>query len=260
MRDLMRTLLFSLFACLPVAAQEAEDTTAVQTSPAGSLTIETDPPGALVFLDGDSVGITPLTISTPPSGKRHLLLVPREATHWLIDPIIDTIDIDPTTTQTKRYVFSQKLLLVSTPAEAQVFLGDSLIGTTPLVVHGGRGPLRIQKMGYADTTLDISHATRGILATSLKKVWQSTVEESIFKDSEESGSSLRLYITGVTTVLTGATSAYFKVKADNRYSQYRRTGDPNQLAEVNRLDTAAAIALAATQLSLGLFTYFLLTE
>lgn len=260
MRAFVRILLLSLFACLPVTAQEASDTIAIQTSHAGSLTIETDQPGALVFLDNDSVGITPLTISSHHAGRRHVRLVPREASNWLIDPIVDTIDIDPTTLQTKRYTFSPKLLIVSTPAEAEVFLGDSLIGTTPLVVPGAPGPLRLQKMGYADTTLDISHATRGIFATTLKKVWTSTAEESIFKDSQEIGSSLRLYITGATTVIAGAVSAYFKVKADNTYSQYIRTGDPSQLAEVNRLDIAAGIALAATQLSLGLFTYFILSE
>jgi hypothetical protein len=94
----------------------------------------------------------------------------------------------------------------------------------------------------------------------LRKIWQSDSEESIFTDSDNNGSSLRLYISGATTIIAGAASAYFKVKADNTYSQYVRSGDPNQLSEVNRLDTAAGIALVATQISLGLFAYFMLSE
>lgn len=260
MRDIMRILAVLLIACTPAAAQELHDTSAVQTDSLAPLTIETDMPGAVVFLDGDSVGVTPCTVPSSYVGRRHLRLVPREASNWLVDPILDTMDIVAGVAQTKRYAFSPKLLIISTPSEAAVFFGDSLIGTTPLVVRGISGPLRLQKMGYADTTLDISQAARGILTTGLKKIWTSTPEESIFKDSEGNGSSLRLYITGATTVLAGAASAYFKVKADNIYSKYVRTGDPNDLAEVNRLDTAAGIALAATQLSLGLFTYFILTE
>jgi hypothetical protein len=71
---------------------------------------------------------------------------------------------------------------------------------------------------------------------------------------------LKLYVAGAATIIAGATSAYFKLKADNRYSDYIRTGNATSLAEVDRLDTAAGVALAATQISLGLFTYFLLSE
>jgi hypothetical protein len=264
MRRLSMFLFHCIIVCLPAAAQESGDTLAAQPSPVATITIETDQPGAKVFLDGDSVGTTPLRLTLTQGGKRQLRLVPRGATNWLIDPVNDTIDVDVLsgrgTEHTLRYAFSSKVLLVSTPAEAEVWRGDSLIGTTPLVVQRSYTPLLLRKMGYADTTLDISQVPAGILKASLQKVWKSTPDESIFKDAEESRSSLRLYITGATTVIAGATSAYFKVKADNLYSQYVRTRDPSQLAEVNRLDTAAGIALAATQLSLGLFAYFMLSE
>ncbi len=259
-----RLSLFCLIIWLPAAAQESRDSLSAQPSPPVRFTIVADQPGATVFLDADSVGTTPLMLTLTQGGKRHLRLVPGEATSWLVDPVSDTIDVDVLssrgTQHTLRYTFSSKVLIVSTPAEAEVWRGDSLIGTTPLVVQRASPPLLLRKMGYADTTLDISQAPAGILKTSLQKVWKSAPDESLFKDVEESRSSLRLYITGATTVIAGAASAYFKVRADNLYSKYVRTGDPNQLAEVNRLDTAAGIALAATQLGLGLFAYFMLSE
>lgn len=241
-------------------AKEQADSLARPTAPTSSLTILTNVDGARVFLDSDSVGVTPLTIPSVALGKHRLKLVPPDVENWLTEPIVDSIQVQSGEPQTFRYSFNQKFLVLSTPTGAEIFSNDSLMGTTPLVIKTELQSLRLKKQGFEETTVEIANAKRGVLAVKLNKVWQSGADSSIFSDSEEKPSSLRLYITGATTILAGAASAYFKVKADNSYSNYVRTGDPSQLSEVNRLDTSAGIALAATQISLGLFTYFILSE
>ncbi|MER3522968.1 MAG: hypothetical protein C4326_02600 [Ignavibacteria bacterium] len=240
--------------------QDARTADAEADSTTTSLTIETDPAGGMVYLNGDSLGTTPWTSAKIRPGTHMLRLVPPDGTSWLSDPLSDTITVPPSGALTLRYTFTRRLLILSSPSEAEVLVHDSLLGTTPFVRKGELRSVVLRKHGYADTTLDLSSAARGIIVASLKKVWKSSAEESIFKAEEEHASSLRLYLTGATTILAGAASAYFKVRADNTYSQYVETRDDKRLAEVNRLDTAAAVALVAAQVSFGLFTYFMLSE
>lgn len=253
-------LVLLLPSCL-ASVRADEDRVGGDADSAGvSVTIQCNIEGTRVYLDSDSVGTTPLTLSAVAPGKHVVKLVPPDVENWLSEPLVDTMEVSGSTPVVAKFSFEQKYLVLSTPSQANVFAGDSLMGTTPLVVKTSAPSLTLRLPGFEEVTLPTANAKRGILSADLKKIWQSTTEESIFKDSEEKGSSLRLYLTGATTILAGATSAYFKVKADNTYSQYVRTGDPNQLAEVNRLDTAAGIALAVTQISLGIFTYFILSE
>jgi hypothetical protein len=252
-------LLASGFACA-LADEQSIGESADSLGVGVPVTIQCNIDGARVYLDSDSVGTTPLTLSSVAPGKHALKLVPPDVENWLSEPMVDTLDVSGTAPIAARFSFEQKYLVLSTPSQASVFVGDSLMGTTPLVVKTASPSITLRLPGFEEVTLPTANAKRGILSADLKRIWQTTAEESIFKDSEENGSSLRLYLTGATTILAGATSAYFKVKADNTYSQYVRTGDPNQLAEVNRLDTAAGIALAVTQISLGIFTYFILSE
>lgn len=241
-------------------AQESADSLAAKNPSISPLTIQANVESARVFLDADSVGVTPLTIPAVTPGYHCVKIVPPNAESWLSEPIVDSILVQPRTAQTLHYSFTQKTLILSSPSGAEVFLKDSLVGTTPLVIKTVFPSFKLKKQGFEEADIEIASAKSGIVSTQLKKVWLSGAEESIFRDSEENGSSLRLYITGATTILAGAASAYFKVRADNSYSQYVRSGDPSQLSEVNRLDTAAGIALVATQMSLGLFTYFILSE
>jgi hypothetical protein len=215
--------------------------------------------GATVFVDGDSIGVTPVTFQIAP-GAHHVRIL-SDVANWLTEPIRDSITVALGERRTLHYTFPQKFLVLSTPSGAEVIVGDSVIGTTPLVIRPEqRESFNLRKVGYEETPLEFANASRGILATTLNKKWQREATEAIFKESEVKSSPLKLYVAGAATIIAGATSAYFKLKADNRYSDYIRTGNATSLAEVDRLDTAAGVALAATQISLGLFTYFLLSE
>ncbi len=255
----MKSFLFlSTIVSTIVFAQDKADSISSANS-VSSITIQTNIEGARVFVDGDSVGTTPLTFQATPGIHRVKIISPDVAS-WLSEPVVDSILVEPGAPRRFRYSFAQKILVISSPSEAEVVLGDSVIGTTPLVIRSESASLRLRKNGYEEAPLDSTNMRRGILSTRLKKIWQNEGGESDSPDSEVKRSTLKLYISGAATVLAGATSAYFKVRADNSYSDYVRTGDRAQLSEVNRLDTTAGIALAATQIGLGLFTYFILSE
>ncbi|HXG01559.1 MAG TPA: PEGA domain-containing protein [Bacteroidota bacterium] len=257
MRILLPVCVLMLAAPVRTLAQASTDTMATSTA---ALKIDSDQPGAIVWLDGDSVGVTPLALNSVQPGKHHLRLLAPDLTNWLNDPVDDTIEVVAASVRNFRYELPSRTLVLTSPPEAQVFVNDTLVGTTPIVLNKPPSRFTLRRPGYADTTLDGTQTGRGIVSVRLQRTWTQSEEASIFKDSEERTSPLRLYLTGATTVIAGAVSAYYKVKADNLYSRYAQTGDPAQLAEVNRLDTAAGVALAVTQVSLGLFTYFLLSE
>ncbi len=256
----MRILFLALFvfSVFTSAAGRTADTLG-QTSTT-SISIDTNPQGAVVFINGDSVGISPVTVTGIPAGKVRIRILPPDFKNWLAEPVIDSLSIQEGTTVSRSYGLARKHLILTSPSGAQVLLGDSVVGLTPLVIRGDWKHMEVRKKGYASAPLDGIMPERGIISLNLKESWDGEPSESPIISSDEDGSSLRLYLSGAATILSGATAAYFKVKADNKYSDYLRSGSNSALDEVNRLDTAAAIALVATQVSMGLFTYFILSE
>jgi hypothetical protein len=230
------------------------------------VTIRTDVDSALVIIDSVQVGLTPLTIDTLSRGIHSITLHHPDLENWLTGSISDSFVVVNGESITLRYSFTRRFLVTSNPFGADVFLSDSLIGTTPLILNTNAlitpSTLRLQKSGFEPSVVEMSENKRSVLAANLKKIWQSGAnEESIFREPHTKGSSnVRLYLTGATTILSGVAAAYFKVKADDRYSSYIQGRDPILLDETNRLDTAAAVALVATQVSFVLFTYFILSD
>jgi len=61
-------------------------------------------------------------------------------------------------------------------------------------------------------------------------------------------------------VALGATAAYFKIKADKRFDEYKRTNNNSLLDETNRLDTLGGAAFVLMQINLGVLIYFFLSD
>jgi hypothetical protein len=256
------------FCILVSGIVHAQDWTVGTTSSSlkTPITIQTDVDSALVIIDSVHIGFTTLTIDTLSQGTHSIILRHPDLENWLTSSISDSFAVVHGEANTLYYRFTPRLLVTSNPFGANVFLSDSLIGPTPLVLNTNADmtalKLSIRKQGYEPRVMNMSDNKRSVLAVNLKKIWQSGADQdALFRESHTNGSSnFRLYLTGATTILSGAAAAYFKVRADNRYRNYVRSRDPALLNETNRLDTAAAVALVATQLSLGLFTYFILSD
>jgi len=119
------------------------------------LVVETTPPGAKVFLDGTLRGETPLTLPDVPQGEHRLRIELRG-----YEPVERPI----TLTRAGRYreTFSLVrnsgvLVIITTPAEAEVFLDGERVGTTPPSAAGGEAsePLRVDYLSQGPHTLQL---------------------------------------------------------------------------------------------------------
>lgn len=242
-----------------LAGEGRQDSITVELS---SITIQSVPDSAHVMLDGHDVGTTPLTLDSIVPGPHALLLQHPDVESWLTEPTSDSVSLNPGEHRTLRYNLRSQYFITSSPFGAEVVLGDSLIGTTPLVtsLRLDQQSIVVRKTGYEPSTFQISGGN--IISIPLKRLWTNEDGgETYFRDlNGNSEKPLGLYIAGAATVVSGVAAAYFKVKADGRYQQYLTTGDRTLLSRTNDLDTAAGIAIAATQVGLGLFTYFLFSR
>jgi hypothetical protein len=229
-----------------------------------SLAIESTPESAYVLVDGRLAGQTPISVDSLGSGIHILTLQHPDVENWLTEPIIDTVKLLGGEHKALRYSLGTRYFITSIPFGAEVLVSDSVIGTTPIVTSPPLSleSITLRKAGYEPTSVRPAVNQGGIISIPLKKIWQNDENGwSYFKDNDgKSSKSAGLYIAGTATILSGVAAAYFKIKADDRYQQYLGSNNSSFLSQTNRLDTAAAIAIVATQVGLGLFTYFLFTQ
>lgn len=125
------------------------------------LIVTSDPSGAGVYADSALIGTTPLDTTLPVTGAPQartvrLKIVGGESGTWFVPVLFDSIDLTPqseladtgvadtgvvdsgttdpgvTVTITRHYGLPLAARVASDPAGADVLLGDSLLGTTPL--------------------------------------------------------------------------------------------------------------------------------
>ncbi|PEN07942.1 hypothetical protein CRI93_05720 [Longimonas halophila] len=127
---------------------------------AASLTIRTEPEAATVYIEDDSVGVTPLRDYTRAAGPVQVRLV--KSGYVPVDTTLQLAASTPHTLSDVSLTRARTRLAVETdPSDARVFVDDAAVGTTPLdsaiQVPTGEHVLRIEKDGYApvDTTLTL---------------------------------------------------------------------------------------------------------
>lgn len=239
-----------------------EDSTA---SARCSLTLRTEPDTAWVFIDSLRAGMTPLTIDSLRSGRHLLRLVETDLSSWLSGRIDDTLTLAPGESRTLKYTFDRRVMVVTDPSGAVVYMGDSVAGITPCVLVSSSGlppSVTVLRKGYEKAVILLPAGNPGIARAELQKIWQSEGSESPLM-AESGGSDrtgLRLYVAGGATIAAGIATAYFKIRADGRNALFQETGDPALQRETHRLDTSAAVSLLITQIGFAFFTYYLLAD
>lgn len=227
-----------------------------------TLTVQSSPESARVSIDGLSLGFTPLTIDSLSSGMHLLTLQHPDAESWLTEPVADSIHFTEAEHKMLRFDLRTRYIISSSPFGAEVVLRDSVIGTTPLIAPSefAQQSLLLRKPGYEPASIQLSKVN--VISVPMKKIWQSDANgDPHFREYDGTRKKpIGLYISGVATVVSGVAAAYLKTRADDRYQGYLRTGERHLLSDTRHLDTAAGIAIIATQVSLGLFTYFILSQ
>ena len=230
-----------------------------------TITIITDVDGARVYIDTIPCGLTPLSLHTVNAGVHRLKLVHPDSANWLTTNIEDSLEVIPDIPQVFRFRFERRYALTSIPTGAGVFIGDSLLGTTPLIFAPAQLPpawsILVREIGCEPAYATDADFRRGIFVIPLRANGSPLREDTLAGPGVRSTpSNLRLIISGGITILAGIAAAYFKTQADERNDHYAATSDPWAMAERHRLDILAGISLAVTQINLGIFTYLLISE
>jgi len=250
------------FAVLPLLASEPDS---VRQTPRGGVVIHANVDSAIVMIDGNRVGLTPLTVDSLTEGVHYVTILHPDVQSWFTGSLRDTLLVRPDTLLVARYDLRHRYFISSEPDGADVYAADSLFGKTPLMLPEMSATLlaslRLRKEGFAEGRPERAAGSPFVLSASLQPEWlPERLNDHALMKLEKGTDNTPLYITGAATILSGTAAAYLKTKADNRYGQYLSTNDPKILSQTRSLDTAAAVALVATQVSVALFAFFLLNE
>lgn len=224
------------------------------------ITVTSNIPNARVMINSRDVGNTPLRDFMLPEGNHVICVISEDARRWLTEAVCETVDVKGRLQLEMR--LPRTIAITSEPYGASIVFKDSLLGITPSVVpiSDDTGLLRLTKEGYDDVTL-LFDATISSLHSVLKqKETQSGVNRWLYLEKEESRTIVPVVVSASSAVLSGAMAAYWKLRADDVYREYRRTGDPAQLNRIHDLDLASAIALGLSQASLAFLTYLLVSQ
>lgn len=117
-----------------------------------------------------------------------------------------------------------------------------------------------QQQGKLDTLVK-SDSLLSNFKPQLVKPFKPEIYLNEYDQKKENFTSSYLFkglITGV--VALGATAAYFKIKADERFDQYNLTKDKTYLDETRKFDWISGISFSALQINLGFLIYYFLIE
>lgn len=217
---------------------------------------------ALVILDGVLIGTTPFTTGGLSPGIHHLRILHPDLENWNAPVIIDSVDLPSGGQLEKQFWFERQYVLQTYPSGAEVILGNRVVGLTPLTVRPAQGDsvVVVRKRGYRAASVPFAVADRGHLWVNLSRDPGMEIDDQAMLTVQDEPSVLPLVLSGVSSVVAGGFSAYFKVQADQAYGQYLLSGDPGKLAETRKLDSVAGIALAASQIYFALFSYLLIAQ
>lgn len=224
------------------------------------LSVESSAEGVCVYDDTVLIGKTPLSFVAIQPGVHILRYIQEDMRNWLHFPIVETVYVKERETVTRRVAFPFVYYLTSEPFNAEVFLDDKFIGRTPYILSldSSARTISIKKSGYQETEILLTPGVTKIHCVLAPNPGNEITGKYLF--SEVTQSNTTLYVSMAAVVACGASAAYFKVKADDMYVNYKKTGDKELLRKVNRYDTVSGVALAVSKISLIFFTYVLLSH
>ncbi len=219
-----------------------------------------------VVVDSIIAGQTPLLLDSLSPGLHTLRVFRQEDAGWPGGAAADTIVLTGGESREVDLPLPRAWWIRTRPFGAQVYAGDSLLGTTPFLVMpdlpSNRLPIILRKQGFDSVLIAPRGGTAGSMVFNLKPVWGSDWSgDSLFAVAGAGNSKMtRAYVTGALTILAGTAAAYFKIRADDRYQSYVQTGNPSFLSETHRFDTAAGVFLGLTQVGIAVFMYLLFSD
>ena len=170
---------------------------------------------------------------------------------WNAKSFSDTIEVTDCSEFILNYYFNDEILLDTDPQNVYVFSNDSLLGYTPLYINQNFNSLLLEKPDYLSKKITIDEIN---LNEKIKLDFNGEETDGSFY-----GTTVFKVLVG-TAIALGAATAYFKLEADDRFEEYKITGDPELLNQTDRLDLISGISFVALQINFGLIIYLFLSD
>ena len=213
------------------------------------LIVKTDEKKSIIKLNEMVLGYG--NVETDLSEGRYILTLHEPADKWDAKSFIDTLIISSCKSINLTYNFNSAIYLKTNPQDVYIYSKDTLLGNTPLFIPLRYNMIKLTKPGYQSKSIRLNQIGSNHLV-DLKYTGihngKSFYEKDIFK------------ILVGTMVLLGGATAYFKLKADNRYDSYLATDQQSYLDQTNKFDTISGITMTALQINFGILIYFFLTD
>jgi len=225
------------------------------------ITIHSSTDSTRVYIDSQYIGTTPLDTVRIVEGMHILRYVHPQGKLWVNGVIAETLLVHPREHLTRTAIFPEYVFITSQPYGATVRADNTVLGETPLYLPSSRTItfVTLSKAGFQETTVPAGKSVNVQLQPQAGNA-VAFGPASPFLSTNTTKTSLPIYLTTAATVVSGAAAAYFKIKADNAYGDYRQTGDEAIIDRVHQNDTIAGIALVACEVNLIALTYFLFSR
>lgn len=212
------------------------------------LGISTNDTSSAVFINEKYAGKGNIEIEL---GKgKYYIFIKDDVLKWNAKEIRDSVIIDSCgITKRLSYTFEQSIFLSSSPANAEVFFRDSLIGSTPLSINQNVSQIELRKENYKPLSVNTRDLSKNPVL-NLDYIGKKR-QESFFK------TDLFKVLLG-TAVALGGTAVYYKLKANDTFDQYNQSGDAALLDKTNRYDLISGITFGALQINFGVLIYYFL--
>jgi TolB-like protein len=122
----------------------------------GSMNIYSDPAGAQIFLDNNSIGQTPMSLKKVAEGEHEIRLVKENYNEWTQKVTVRSFQ--PTDVKATLEVSPGMLTIRSNPANANIYFKGKLVAQTPRTlgdIPPGEVVVRIEKEGFEEWTTSV---------------------------------------------------------------------------------------------------------
>ena len=181
----------------------------------------------------------------------HRIKVVENNHRWDAKVFVNTINLQNCRDTSLSFKFLSDILLNSNPGNAAVFSNDSLLGYTPLSIPLGLKSMVLKKSGYESKQINYS------ALNPLKPVELNFTGE--YEDGTFFNKTLFKILLG-SMIALGATTAYFKLQADNYFDDYQFSGDQSLLDKTHKYDLISGVTFVALQINFGLIVYYFLVD
>lgn len=231
-----------------------------------TVTLLTDPTGADLFIDSVYVGKSPLQRIPVQRGGHRIRAFYPSVFSWNASVKEEALEVSGPDNFEKLLVLDKTVAIQTNPSDGNVLYNGRSLGSTPLYVRDAStidGNLIIKKSGYDSLVVPLSQIKEGFLRLQLRPAGDAG---TILHPGDLRGPDLVVtdhwptYVSGLTMILSGVTSAYLKDQANKEFNRYLISKNPGSLSTTNTLDRQAAISLVISQISFLVLSYLILSE